>query len=66
MLELQAKKKRLTDAIITADNSLLASIGRDELELLLSWNGGAAGFPVGIAAERDRSGRTPHSHAWRR
>jgi hypothetical protein len=36
VLALQAQKRHLADAIITADNSLLASIGREELEILLS------------------------------
>ena len=36
VLSLQETKRDLADAIITANNSLLRSIGRDELELLLS------------------------------
>jgi SNF2 family DNA or RNA helicase len=36
VLELQARKRALADAIITADNSLIRDLGRDELELLLS------------------------------
>jgi SNF2 family DNA or RNA helicase len=36
VLELQAKKRALADAIITADNSLISDLGREELELLLS------------------------------
>ena len=36
VLELQARKRDLADAIITADNSLIRDLGREELELLLS------------------------------
>jgi superfamily II DNA or RNA helicase len=36
VLELQARKRALADAIITADNSLIRDLGREELELLLS------------------------------
>jgi superfamily II DNA or RNA helicase len=36
VLELQAKKRALADAIINADNSLISDLGREELELLLS------------------------------
>ncbi|MCS7034589.1 MAG: SNF2 family helicase, partial [Phycisphaerae bacterium] len=36
VLELQKAKRDLADAIITADNSLISSMGREELELLLS------------------------------
>ena len=36
VLELQAQKRALADAIITADNSLIRDLGREELELLLS------------------------------
>jgi SNF2 family DNA or RNA helicase len=36
VLELQAQKRALADAIITADNSLISDLGREELELLLS------------------------------
>lgn len=36
VLQLQQSKRDLADAIITADNSLLAKLGREELELLLS------------------------------
>ncbi len=36
VLALQQSKRDLADAIITADNSLLSTIGREELELLLS------------------------------
>jgi len=36
VLELQGSKRALADAIITADNSLIRSIRRDDLELLLS------------------------------
>lgn len=36
VLELQQTKKRLADAIITADNSLIRELTRDDLELLLS------------------------------
>jgi SNF2 family DNA or RNA helicase len=35
-LELQQSKRDLADAIITADNSLLRSLTREDLELLLS------------------------------
>lgn len=35
VLELQASKRDLADAIINEDNSLIASMGREELELLL-------------------------------
>jgi len=36
VLQLQQSKKDLADAIITADNSVIRSIGREDLELLLS------------------------------
>jgi SNF2 family DNA or RNA helicase len=36
VLELQAQKRALADAIINADNSLIRDLGREELELLLS------------------------------
>jgi SNF2 family DNA or RNA helicase len=36
VLELQATKRELADAIITADNSLLRQLERADLELLLS------------------------------
>ncbi|CAN5402859.1 hypothetical protein BH09PLA1_BH09PLA1_09350 [soil metagenome] len=36
VLQLQQTKRDLADAIITADNSLISSLGREELELLLS------------------------------
>jgi len=36
VLELQNTKRQLADAIITADNSVLSMLGREELELLLS------------------------------
>ena len=36
VLELQKKKRDLADAIITADNSLISKMGREELEMLLS------------------------------
>jgi superfamily II DNA or RNA helicase len=36
VLELQAQKRALADAIITEDNSLIRDLGREELELLLS------------------------------
>lgn len=36
VLELQNTKRNLAEAIITADNSLLRNLGREELELLLS------------------------------
>ncbi|HRK29688.1 MAG TPA: DEAD/DEAH box helicase, partial [Tepidisphaeraceae bacterium] len=36
VLELQKAKRALADAIITADNSLITSMGREELEMLLS------------------------------
>ena len=36
VLQLQQGKKDLADAIITADNSLVRNLGREELELLLS------------------------------
>jgi len=36
VLELQARKKELADAIITADNSVVRSLKREDLELLLS------------------------------
>jgi SNF2 family DNA or RNA helicase len=36
VLQLQQKKKNLADAIINADNSLIRSLSRDDLELLLS------------------------------
>jgi superfamily II DNA or RNA helicase len=36
VLELQAQKRALADAIINADNSLISDLGREELELLLS------------------------------
>ena len=36
VLELQEQKRALADAIITADNSLIRDLGREELELLLS------------------------------
>jgi SNF2 family DNA or RNA helicase len=36
VLQLQNTKRALADAIITADNSLIAKLGREDLELLLS------------------------------
>ncbi|MEK6320773.1 MAG: DEAD/DEAH box helicase [Acidobacteriota bacterium] len=36
VLELQATKRELADAIINADNSLIRTLGREDLELLLS------------------------------
>ena len=36
VLELQQHKRRLADAILTADNSLIRSLRREDLELLLS------------------------------
>lgn len=36
VLSLQQSKRELADAIITADNSLIRTLGRDDLELLLS------------------------------
>ena len=36
VLALQESKRDLADAIIRADNSVVASLGREELELLLS------------------------------
>jgi SNF2 family DNA or RNA helicase len=36
VLQLQQSKKDLADAIITADNSVIRSLGREDLELLLS------------------------------
>src|SRR5206468_10736558 len=36
ILELQKSKQELADAIITSDNSVLASLSRENLELLLS------------------------------
>jgi SNF2 family DNA or RNA helicase len=36
VLELQQTKRELADAIINADNSLIRSMGREDLELLLS------------------------------
>ncbi len=36
VLELQQRKRELADAIITADNSVVRSLTRDDLELLLS------------------------------
>ena len=36
VLELQKTKRDLADAIITADNSLIRSLGREELEMLLA------------------------------
>ena len=36
ILELQRTKRELADAIITADNGILASLSRENLELLLS------------------------------
>jgi SNF2 family DNA or RNA helicase len=36
VLELQSRKKDLADMIINADNSLIRSLGREDLELLLS------------------------------
>jgi superfamily II DNA or RNA helicase len=36
VLELQATKRALADAIISEDNSLIRSLGREDLELLLS------------------------------
>jgi SNF2 family DNA or RNA helicase len=36
ILELQKTKREIADAIITADNSILAGLSRDNLELLLS------------------------------
>jgi superfamily II DNA or RNA helicase len=36
VLELQQRKRRLADAILTADNSLLRDLRREDLELLLS------------------------------
>jgi hypothetical protein len=36
VLALQQSKKALADAIINADNSLIRTIGREDLQLLLS------------------------------
>ena len=36
ILELQKTKREIADAIITADNGVLASLSRENLELLLS------------------------------
>ena len=36
MLELQQSKRDLADAIISADNSLIRDLKREDLELLLS------------------------------
>ena len=36
MLQLQQSKKDLADAIINADNSLIRTLKRDDLEMLLS------------------------------
>jgi superfamily II DNA or RNA helicase len=36
ILELQKSKRALADAIVTADNSLIRNLGREDLELLLS------------------------------
>lgn len=36
VLQLQEQKRALADAIITADNSVIGSLGREDLELLLS------------------------------
>ena len=36
ILELQQKKKKLADSIITADNSLIRTLTRKDLELLLA------------------------------
>ena len=36
VLDLQKTKRELADAIIKADTSLIRSLGREELELLLS------------------------------
>ena len=36
VLELQQRKRELADAIITADNSVVRSLRREDLELLLS------------------------------
>lgn len=36
VLQLQEQKRALADAIITADNSVIRSLGREDLELLLS------------------------------
>jgi SNF2 family DNA or RNA helicase len=36
VLELQAGKRRLADAIVRADNSLMTDLRREDLELLLS------------------------------
>ena len=36
VLELQQTKRDLADAIITADNSVISKLGREDLELLLS------------------------------
>jgi SNF2 family DNA or RNA helicase len=36
VLKLQQTKRDLADAIITADNSVISKLGREDLELLLS------------------------------
>ena len=36
MLELQQTKRELADAILSADNSLIRTLKREDLELLLS------------------------------
>ena len=36
VLQLQSNKRNLADAIISADNSLIRDLGREDLELLLS------------------------------
>jgi SNF2 family DNA or RNA helicase len=43
VLELQRRKRALADAIITADESLIRTLTREDLELLLS-----APDPVGV------------------
>jgi len=35
VVELQRTKRELADAILTADNGMIAGIGKEELELLL-------------------------------
>ena len=42
VLELQETKRALADAIITADNSLIGTLSREDLERLLSWAAAAA------------------------
>src|SRR5690606_16722867 len=53
IVELQQKKRKLADAIVTADSSLVSSLSAEDLKLLLSWRRIRSGGP-GNAGGPDR------------